>query len=154
MTPRFAAAALTSLGLAWCATIALAAEPEAPKWIRWGKLSAGGTFVTDGAMTLDSAIAKPAKLPESELHASSVEIVERHLAAEHPERVRLADLERRGNQPSYRAPSGLTLAAKYVEYLRHVAPSAELRIKGDLDPVVILFDGKPVGLVMAMKRTE
>jgi hypothetical protein len=51
----------------------------------------------------------------------------------------------------YVAPSGLWLNMDYIDYLRRVLPAARLRTKRDLDPVVIVLDGKPVGLVMALR---
>jgi len=74
------------------------------------------------------------------------------MAAELPDEFELGDLERGSRPQTYEAPSGVTLAGKYVEFLRSVVPGARLRMSGDRDPIVIVSDGKAVGLVMAMVR--
>jgi hypothetical protein len=132
-----------------------AAAPQESNEIAWNKmfrLSDARLFVTDGAMTLDAELAKPTELPRTELPASTGQVMERYMAADLPDEFALRDLERGTRPETYEAPNGVTLAAKYVEFLRRVVPRASLRMKGDLEPVVILSDGKAVGLVMAMAR--
>jgi hypothetical protein len=46
--------------------------------------------------------------------------------------------------PQPEALSGVTIAAKYVSPAGAV-PGASLRMQGDLEPVVIVAGGKPVG---------
>jgi hypothetical protein len=135
----------------WCSS----AAPQESSEIAWNKmfrLSDARLFVTDGAITLDAELAKPRELPDTELPASTGQVMERYMAAELPDEFALRDLERGTRPETYEAPSGVTLAGKYVEFLRRVVPRASLRMKGDLEPVVILSDGKAVGLVMAVRR--
>jgi hypothetical protein len=135
----------------WCS----AAAPQESNEIGWNRmfrLSDERLFVTDGAITLDAELAKPSVLPGTELPAATGQIMERYMAAELPDEFALRDLRRGARPETYEAPSGVTLAAKYVEFLRRVVPLASLRMKGDLEPVVISSDGKAVGLVMAMAR--
>ena len=135
----------------WCS----AAAPQGSNEIVWNKmfrLPDARLFVTDGAITFDAQLAKPRELPATELPASTGQIMERYMAAELPDEFALRDLERGTRPETYESPSGVTLAAKYVEFLRRVVPRASLRMKGDLEPVVILSDGKAVGLVMAMRK--
>jgi hypothetical protein len=116
------------------------------------RLPDGRLFVTDGAFTLDAELAKPRVLPGTELPSSTGEVMGRYMAAERLNEIELDDLERGTHEQTYEAPNGLPFAAKYVEFLLDAVPDASLRIGGDLQPVVIVADGKPVGLVMAKAR--
>jgi hypothetical protein len=124
----------------------------APGWKRIVKLSDRRTFITDGALSLDVALAKPAALPSDVLGAAAAKLVERYLGAPLPDEFGLTQL-RAGSGRTYLAPSGVVLNADYVDYLRPMlpVPRVRLRMKGDLEPVVILQDGKAVGLVMPMR---
>lgn len=122
------------------------------EWNKMFRVPDGRLFVTDGALMLDAELAKPRELPGMELPLSTGEVMARHMAAERPIEVELDDLERGGDEQTYEAPNGLPFAAKYVEFLQETVPDASLRIGGDLEPVVIMDDGKPVGLVMAKAR--
>ena len=124
-----------------------------PAWKKTLEMSDGRTFVTDGAMTIDAALAKPAELPKDVLPQASSKIMEKFMAAELPNEYAIGELER-AESGKYRAPNGLILSALYVDFLRSVLADGTLRLrmKGDLEPVVVLSSGKAVGLVMAMKR--
>jgi hypothetical protein len=116
------------------------------------RLTDGRLFVTDGAMMLDASLAKPRELPGIELPASTGQVMERHMAAELPDEFALRQFQPGTRPNTYQAPSGVTLAGKYMELLRRVAPGASLRMNGDLEPVIIVEDGKAIGLVMAVAR--
>ena len=47
--------------------------PGDPTWQGIVRMSDGRTFVTDGGLAIDAALAKPAKLPERELAARVLE---------------------------------------------------------------------------------
>jgi hypothetical protein len=115
-------------------------------------LQDGRTLVTDGALALDAALAKP-PVPPSDLGPSPGGILERHLSADLPDEFRLAQLEPGQRPQTYVAPSGVVLSARYVDYLRRTLPERNLRLrmKGELDPVVLVLDGRPVGLLMPMR---
>ena len=134
------------------APLAFAAD-GAPVWKRQMKLSDGRTFVTDGAMTIDAALAKPAELPKDVLPEATGKLMEKYMTADLPNEYAVGELVR-AESGKYRSPSGLVLSALYVDFLRSVLPDGTLRLrmKGDLEPVVVLSNGKAVGLVMAMKR--
>lgn len=121
-------------------------------WNRMFRLPDGRLFVTDGAITLDAELAKPRVLPGTELPSSTGEVMGRYMAADRPNEIDLDDLERGAHAQTYEAPNGLPFAAKYVEFLQEAVPDASLRIGGDLEPVVIVVDGRAVGLIMAMAR--
>jgi len=76
------------------------------------------------------------------------------LNAQLPDECALSKLTRRGE--AYAAPNGVTLNPTYIEYLRRTLPESRvrLRMKGLTEPVVILLDGKPIGLLMPMRSVN
>ena len=122
----------------------------APVWQRMVQLDDGRTFVTDGGMAIDAALAKPT-LPDKA--PVSGKIIERYLSADLPNEFSLSQLSPRDGR-TYAAPSGIALNATYIDFVRRTLPSRQvrLRMKGELDPVIIMVDGKPVGVLMPVKR--
>ena len=111
-------------------------------------------FVTDGGLAIDAALAKPAVLPAEVLAAASAKVLEGYLAAPLKDEFGLAELEPTATSRTYAAPSGVILNATYINYLRRILPAATLRfrMKGDLEPVVILSNRTAVGVLMPVKR--
>jgi hypothetical protein len=126
----------------------------APTWTRLVQLADGRTFVTDGSLAIDVALAKPAVLPTVVLSGASASLLEGYLTAPFIHECGLAELKAGGKPGTYVAPSGVVLNAKYVEYLRHTLPTARLRLrlKGDRDPVVLLSHATAIGVLMPMAR--
>jgi hypothetical protein len=120
-------------------------------WSRLFSLEDGRIVVSDGALMLDVKFANLPELPESGPYPASP-VLGQYMAAERPDEYELDDLEKGRKPQTYEAPSGLTIAAKYIEFLQDKVPDASLRMQGDLDPVIIVVDGQAIGLVMAMKR--
>ena len=118
------------------------------------KLSDGRTLVTDGALLVDAAIAKPATLPATILPPSTAKIMEGHMSAQLPDEFGLAQLSAGPRPGTYATPSGILLNRTYVDFLRQSVPPAQLRfrMKGQLDPIVIVVSGKPVGVLMAVAK--
>jgi hypothetical protein len=116
------------------------------------RLYDGRIFVSDGRLALDAAVAKPADLPRQALPGPIAKVIERYLAAELPDEFELSQLTRRADL--YAAPTGVILNPIYVDYLRRTLPGAPLRfrMKSDSEPVVIVLEGKAVGLLMPMKQ--
>jgi hypothetical protein len=127
---------------------------EEPGWNRMVRLDDGRTFVTDGAFALDATLARPNALPATVLGAASAKLVEGYLAAAFTTEFRLADLKASPSAKTYIAPNGIPLGAGYVDYLRRTLPAAQLRLrmKGELDPIVIVLDGNRVGVLMPVRR--
>jgi hypothetical protein len=118
-----------------------------PVWQRVVRLSDGRTLVTDGGLAIDAALAKPAKLPTAE---ASGKIIEGFLARQGAD-VAITDLRAAGT--TYTAPNGMKLGAAYVDYLRRtLGERVTFRMGGELDPIVIVAGGKPVGVLMAVRR--
>jgi hypothetical protein len=128
--------------------------PGDPVWQRTLHLSDGRTFVTDGALAMDAALAKPASLPDSTLPAASAARVESYLAAPLEDECAFADLKANADGRTYTAPSGLRLNATYINFLKRTLSTRSLRFRmgKELQPMVILFEGKRVGVLMAVRR--
>lgn len=123
---------------------------DTPAWNRVLQISDGRTFVTNGHLALDTEFAKPAKLPDTVIPASKS--IEANFTAPREHECTLADLKPDRSNGRYVAPSGLWLNADYIDYLRRVLPSStRLKMQRDLDPIVIVLSGKPIGVLMAMR---
>jgi len=103
---------------------------------------------------MDAAFAKPAVLPADVLPPASASFVERHLSAPPPDEFTLSQLSARPDGRAYRTPSGVDLSQTYVDFLRRTLATAQVRLRtrGAREPVVILVDGKPVGVVMPVAQ--
>jgi hypothetical protein len=123
---------------------------DTPAWNRVLQISDGRTFVTNGHLALDTEFAKPSKLPEIVIPPSKS--IEANFTAPREHECSLDDLKLDRGQGRYVAPSGLWLNADYVDYLRRVLPSStRLKMQRDLDPIVVVLNGKPIGVLMAMR---
>ena len=120
-------------------------------WKRVVHLHDGRTFISDGAVALDVALTKASVAGSQVLPEASAKIIEEYLTAKLPDEFASYQLTRRGE--TYVAPTGVTLNPIYVDYLRRTLPESRLRfrMKSDLESVVVLLDGKAVGLLMPMK---
>src|SRR5262245_796924 len=122
-----------------------------PQWQAVVRLSDGRTFLTDGGMVIDTAVAKLAKLPEKEYPGK---IIETYLVAPHQQEYGFADLKPTASGKAYDTPIGIPLNATYINYLRRVLPVAlaRFRLSGQLQPVVIMVSGKAVGVLMPVRK--
>ena len=84
--------------------------------------------------------------------AGSGPVVDKHLRAAWPDEFTPRQLSKGPRPGMYVSPSGVVLSALYVDYLHRTLPAGQwrLRMKGTYEPVVILVNGTPVGVVMAM----
>jgi hypothetical protein len=114
----------------------------------------GRTFVTDGGLAIDAAIARPAVLPSTVLAPQSATLLVKYLEAAYEHEIRLSDLRPGALKNTFVTPSGVVLNGNYVDFLQRTGSSSgvRLRIKGDFDPIVIVLDGKPIGVLMAVRR--
>lgn len=122
-----------------------------PQWQAVTRLSDGRTFVTDGGMAIDVAVAKVVKLPEKDYSGKTIET---YLAAPHQQEYGFADLKAAASGKTYDTPIGIPLNATYINYLRRVLPvaAARFRVSGELQPVVIVVSGKAVGVLMPVRK--
>jgi hypothetical protein len=128
--------------------------PGDPKWNRQVRLNDGRTFVTDGGLAMDAAIAKPSVMPSQVLAASVANTLEGYMAAKLKDEFGVAELKKAANGRTYTSPTGLPLNATYIDFLRKVLPAGSLRFRmeGALTPVVILSKGSPVGVLMPVQK--
>jgi hypothetical protein len=128
-------------------------EPGArgdPAWQGVLRLPDGRTFVTDGGMAIDAALAKPAKLPDRELAAK---ILVDYLNASHKDEYGFSDFTAAASGRTYASPSGIALNATYISFLRRILPSsARFRMTAPTQPIVIVVNERAVGVLMPVKQ--
>jgi hypothetical protein len=125
--------------------------PGDPAWQGIVRLNDGRTFVTDGGLAFDAAIAKPAKPPDREVPGK---VLQTYLDATYQDEYGFSDLKAAASGKTYRAPNGIALNATYINYLRRKlsAAAVRLRMSGELQPVLILANGKTVGVLMPVRQ--
>ena len=154
---------LTLIGALVCATVGLAAQqppiklPSAeviapPQWTRVLKMPDGRTFVTDGGISIDAAIAKPATLPSVVLPPESGKNIADRMSTPHDHEIAIGDLRRGGFKNSFATPDGIELNGNYVAFLRQTTASSKMRLrtKGKRDAVVVVVDGQAVAIMMPL----
>ena len=144
-------AVLASSGTAQSSRAASSAgDSAAPAWNKQSTLADGRIFVTDGAIAVDAALAKPSTLDG--LMVIPPAAIERLLRSSTTTEVGSSALSARDR--GYVTPGGVLLARKYVDFLRRQAAAAGLRFKvaGPRDPVLILIDGRTVGVLMPLAQ--
>jgi hypothetical protein len=150
------AGVLAALSLPVLAQVKPAAPgtPGDPVWQRTVVLSDGRTFVTDGGLAIDAAIAKPSALPSTKLAASSARLIEGYMRAPLKDDYSFAQLTANPNGRTFAAPSGMVLNATYVRFLGRILPARSLHFRMDTEqqPIVIVSGGKAIGVLMAVRR--
>jgi len=151
------AAALAVLAFVPVQASAQASAPLAetpPAWTRVMHMPDGRTFVSDGGLAIDAAIAKPATLPTIVIPDQTSKRYADMVAAPFDREVSLGELTAGSRRNTFVTPTGLPLNGNYINILRRASGASRmrLRLKGDLDPIVIVMDGKLIGIVMAMAR--
>jgi hypothetical protein len=162
MVRSAAAAGIAAAMLCWPALAQERSSPPSPTvpgsaaitWNRMLQMSDGRTFVSDGGIIIDAAVAQLDKLPDVVLSPSTAKGIESRMAEDRRESVRLSQLSQKDGGRYYLTPSGLALNGTYVAFLRDRLSEAEtsLRPKGDLDPVVVVRGRQTIGLMMPMRR--
>jgi len=122
-----------------------------PKWQGTLRASDGRTFVTDGGLAVDAALARPAALPQREFPAK---LLQDYFATPHTDECGLDELRRQESGKTYTSPSGLALNATYVDFLRRVAPAGSLRflMSDRMRPIVVSANGKAIAVLMAVAQ--
>ena len=79
---------------------------------------------------------------------------ENYLNASHKDEYDFSDLTAVASSKTYTSPSGIALNATYINFLRRVLPADSVcfRMAGELQPVVILANGRAVGVLMPAKQ--
>jgi hypothetical protein len=123
-----------------------------PVWTQTVKLPPpdGRTLVTDGRLALEVGVAKPAVRPSATLPPDAATAFASYLAASYPTEFGLDDLHEGKTGTLFVGPGNLGLSTHHVLYLRRNLPKIRFRSKGPSDPVILVLDGRAVGLVMPM----
>ncbi len=122
-----------------------------PVWQGVVRSNDGRTFVTDGGLIIDAALAKPAKLPEREFPSR---LLDTYFGESHKDEYGLSDLTEVPGGKTYRTPSGMALNATYINYLRRTLSSGSVRLRmtGGIRPIVIVVNGALVGAFMPVQQ--
>ena len=123
-----------------------------PTWWRAIPMADGRVFVTDGGLSIDAAVVKPATLPEKFPAAAGANVA-RLLSTPYDKETGLGDL-RLGTRPNtFVTAEGVVLNGNYITLLRSVLKPAHtrLRTKSRTDPVVVVVDGRAVGVMMPVQ---
>jgi hypothetical protein len=110
----------------------------------------GRTLVSDGNLALDIAVAKPAVRPSATLPADAARGLASYLAASYPTEFGLDDLHEGRTQSVYVGPASIALSTHYVLFLKRNLPHMRFRSRNPGDPLLLVLDGRTVGLVMPM----
>jgi hypothetical protein len=124
--------------------------PTVPEWSHTVTLPApdGRTLVTDGRLTLDLQLGKPAVRPSATLAPDMTRAIGNFLTAPYPTEFGFDDLKPTANGNSLTGPSGVAVSSYYVAFLRKNAPRIRWRMRSTTEPLLIVLDGRPVGLLM------
>ena len=113
-------------------------------------MSDGRTFVTDGALAVDAALAKPATLPARVVPGK---VLEDYAKAPHKDEYGFSDLTLAGSGKTYTSPSGVALSSTYVNFLRRVAPrGSRFRLTDGMHPIIVVADGAAIAVLMPVKN--
>ncbi len=124
--------------------------PGDPVWQGKLRMSDGRTFITDGGLAVDSAVAKPTALPTRDLPAK---VLEGHMNASQKDECGFPDLTLAVSGKTYVSPSGIALNATYVNYLRRLVPrGSRFRMTEPGRPVLLVADGTPIAVLMPVKQ--
>ncbi len=152
---------LVALICALASTVALAQRSMPPPpsmvmppvWSSSVQLPDGRTFVTDGGLAVDAAVAKAEPLPAAALPAETGRVFDGHLKVSHTDEIDLADLKAGEHKNTFMGPRGIGVSGNYVNYLLRTMPKSRLRFRTEKDPVVIVVDSRAVGLLMPLAIT-
>lgn len=124
-----------------------------PTWWRAVQMPDGRTFVTDGGLSVDVALARPAVLPSEVLPPASGKVIAGLLAAPHDHETGLGDLRAGSATNTFTTPDGVVLNGNYIALLRSALPGgrARLRTKGNTAPVVVVAEGRAVAVMMPIQ---
>jgi hypothetical protein len=124
-----------------------------PTWWRVLQMPDGRTFVTDGGLSVDAKLARPAAMPSGELPPASAKVLAGYLAAPYDKETGIGELQPGSAKNTFTTSDGVVLNGNYITFLRQVAPPARtrLRTRGKTSPVVVVTDGQAVAVMMPVQ---
>ena len=124
-----------------------------PHWTRLVKLPDGRTLISDGGIAIDAAIAKPASMPTMAVSESTGVTFAKLFTAKFEHDFALSELSPGKRRNTFVGPGGLLLNGNYITFLRQTAGSrVRLRANAGPQPMVILIDGQPSGIMMPLAK--
>ena len=121
-----------------------------PVWQAVVRMSDGRTFITDGGLAIDAAVARPAVLPEREV---SGKVLEGYIRVAHKDEYGFGDLDAAASGKTYTAPDGIALNATYINYLRRTFPrGVRVRMTEKGQPVVVVAENTVVCVLMPVAQ--
>jgi hypothetical protein len=124
-----------------------------PHWTRLVKLPDGRTLISDGGIAIDAAIAKPASMPTMTVSESTGATFAKLFAATFEHDFSLSELAPGKRRNTFVGPGGLLLNGNYVTFLRQTGGSrVRLRANAGPQPMVIVIDGQPSGVMMPLAK--
>jgi hypothetical protein len=155
--------ALLVAGL-WAVSPVIAQQPSRPQlsspavkappaWWRLLPMPDGRTFVTDGGLSVDAALAGQAGLPSEILPPETGARLAGLLAGRFEHESKMGDLRPGTASNTFTTPDGVLLNGNYVTFLRQAGPAARMRLRtlGKTDPVVVVVGDRPVAVMMPLQ---
>jgi hypothetical protein len=145
-----AAASVGLMVVALGSAATLAQGSAALKFDKRLQVADGRTFVSDGALAIDDAIAKVKEM--SSLTFVPGGVLDKFIQAPFTREFSGSELTSSG--PHYTLPDGTRLNARYVDYLRANTPlrRVRLRVSGLRAPVILFLDDRAIGVLMPMAQ--
>jgi len=124
-----------------------------PTWWRVLQMPDGRTFVTDGGLSVDAKLARPATMPSVVLPPVSSKMIAGYLLAPYDREMAIGELRPGNAKNTFTTPDGVVLNGNYITFLRQIVPAARtrLRTRGKTDPVVVVTDGQAVAVMMPVQ---
>ena len=125
-----------------------------PVWTRLVKLPDGRTLVSDGGIAIDSAVAKAQSMPTVTVSESTGVRFAAMFKASYEHEFGLSQLSPGARRNTFTGPGGVLLNGNYISFLRQAAGAQRVRLRANsgLQPLVIVVDGQPCGIVMPMAK--
>ena len=100
-----------------------------PTWWRVLQMPDGRTFVTDGGLSVDVKLARPATMPSVVLPPESAKTIAGLLAAPYDKEVGIGELKPGSDKNTFTTPDGVVLNGNYIILLRQIVPPAHTRLR-------------------------
>ena len=125
-----------------------------PHWTRLVKLPDGRTLISDGGIAIDVAIAKPSSMPTVTVSASTGVTFANLFKATFEHEFGLSQLSPGTRRNTFVGPGGVSLNGNYITFLRQAAGASRVRLRANSgpQPMVILIDGQPSGIMMPLAK--
>ena len=125
-----------------------------PQWTRLVKLPDGRTLISDGAIAIDAAIVKPATMPTVTVSESTGVAFAGLFKGKFEHEFGLNELSAGTRRNTFVGPGGLLLNGNYVTLLRKAAGARRVRLRANSapQPMVIVIDGEPSGIMMPLAK--